>query len=207
LPQIEDPFDALLAWLDPDRDIAAQRLLTIRTGLTRIFISKGCDDAEHLADIVVDRVSKRLPEIRETYVGEPAAYFHGVARYVILEKCRPRETPTDEVPVVAIKITTRSDEYECLLRCLQFLDRKKRELILDYHVYEGHDKIVQHEIMAHELGISEGALRCRAHQIRAKLEECVLKCKQNLRKETKPTAGSILNGGSGNHGGGRTKQT
>ncbi len=182
----EDTFDALLAWLDPDRDIAAQRLLTIRAGLARVFISRGCDDAEHLADVVVDRVIKRLPEIRDTYVGEPAAYFHGVARYVILEKCRaPKEIATDEIPRAAIKITSSSDAYECLLRCLEFMDPAKRELILDYHVYQGRDKIEQHEIMARELGISEGALRGRAHQIRTKLEECVLNCTQSLRTGNK----------------------
>jgi hypothetical protein len=164
LPDTEDPFDALLAWLDPDRDIAAQRLLTIRAGLSRVFISRGCDV-------------------------EPAAYFHGVARYVIMEKCRPsKEIATDQVQVAATKVTIRSDEYECLLRCLEFMDPAKRELILDYHVYQGRDKIEQHEIMAQELGISEGALRGRAHHIRIKLEECVLKCIESLntRKQKPP---------------------
>lgn len=187
MPDTEDPFDSLLAWLDPDRDIAAQRLLTIRAGMIRVFISRGCDDPENLADVVVDRVIKRLPEIRDTYVGDPAAYFHGVARYVILEKCRsPREVPIDEVPVAAIKVTNLSDEYECLLRCLDFIDPAKRDLILDYHVYEGREKIEQHEIMAQELGISKGTLRLRTHHIRTKLEECVLKCTESLRQKQKP---------------------
>lgn len=171
----------MLAWLNTDRDIAARKYETIRAGLIRIFVSKTFSDAEDLADEALRRVTKRLPDIRDSYVGEPARYFHGVARNLIREKYRPKEISTDNIPVVLIKVTNTSDEYECLLKCLKFLDPAKRDLILDYHVYEGHDKIAHHKIMAEELGISEGALRGRAHQIRAKLEACVLKCVQSLK--------------------------
>lgn len=206
----QDPFNALLAWLNNDRDIAAKRYETIRAGLIRVFVSKGCNDAEHLADEAIERVTKRLPEIKENYVGEPARYFHGVARNLLLETYRRKEIATDVAPVASIQITNQSDEYECLLKCLKFLSPAKRELILDYHIYEGHDKIKQHEIMAQELGITEGALRGRVFHIRAKLEECVLACTQNLKRETKVTPGSILTSGaedrSVNHGGGRRTQ-
>ena len=201
------PFDDLLAWLDPDRDVAARKYETIRAGLTRIFVAKGFSDAEDLADETITRVTKRLPEIIDTYVGEPARYFHGVARNIILEAGRRREIATDASPVAFIQITNRSDEYDCLMRCLQFLARTKRELILDYYVYEGHDKIEQHKIMARELGISEGALRGRAHHIRSELEKCVRQCIENLKKQTKGVAGGILDSGAGtrsvSHGPGR----
>jgi DNA-directed RNA polymerase specialized sigma24 family protein len=182
----DTPFDDLLAWLDPDRDVAARKYETIRTGLIRIFVAKGFSDAEDLADEAITRVVKRLPEIIEGYVGEPARYFHGVARNIILEAGRRREIATDMGPIAFIQITNRSDEYECLMRCLKFLAPTKRDLILDYHAYEGHDKIEQHGIIAQELGISEGALRCRVHRIRTELEECVLQCTQSLRKQNVP---------------------
>jgi RNA polymerase sigma factor (sigma-70 family) len=182
----KDPFDDLLDWLDPDRDLAAQKYETIRAGLIRIFVGKGFSDAEDLTDEAFRRVTKRLPDIRDSYVGEPAFYFHGFARNLIREAYRTKEIATDVIPVSSIEITNRSDEYECLLRCLEFMDPAKRELILDYHAYHGQDKVEQHEIMARELGISEGALRGRAHHIRAKLEECVLKCTQSLRSKQKP---------------------
>jgi RNA polymerase sigma factor (sigma-70 family) len=205
----QDDLDALLAWLDPERDIAAQKYETIRAGLIRIFAREGFSDAEDLADETIRRVSKKLPEIRDSYVGEPARYFRGVTRNLIRERYRRKEIPTDELPEPENKKINQSDEYECLKRCLQFLTREKRELILDFHVYEGHDKIEQHEIMAQELGISEGALRGRAYHIRAKLEDCVLKCIQSLRRETKAAAGSIVNSGaktrSVKYGRGRTK--
>ena len=179
----QEAFDALLDWLDTDRDSAGRKYETIRASLVRIFVAKGLADADDLADEAITRVSRRLPEIRATYVGNPASYFHGVARNIILEAGRRREIATDLSLAVSIKTTNWSDEYECLIRCLQFLSGNKRELILDYHVYEGHDKIEQHRIMARELGISEGALRGRAHRLRLELEHCVLKCTQNLRKQ------------------------
>ena len=203
-----EPFDALLAWFNTDRDIAARQYETIRTGLIRIFVAKGCSNAEDLADEAISRVSRRLPEIRDSYVGDPARYFHGVARNLILESYRRKEVAADVTPVASIQITNQSEQYECLIRCLNFLAPAKRELILDYHIYQGHEKIKQHEIMAQELGITEGALRGRVHHIRAQLEECVLKCTQNLKQETKAAAGIILDSGaesgSVNHGGGRS---
>jgi RNA polymerase sigma factor (sigma-70 family) len=185
LSSSQEPFDSLLAWFNPDRDIAARKYETVRAGLIRIFTAKGFSDAEDLADEAITRVVKRLPEIRENYIGEPAHYFHGVARNLIREWYRRRETATDVSAVAWIQVTNRSAHYDCLLQCLELLSQEKRELILDYHVYEGHDKIEQHKIMAHELGISEVALRGRAHQIRSKLEACVLNCTQSLKPETK----------------------
>jgi DNA-directed RNA polymerase specialized sigma24 family protein len=196
LTTTQTPFDALLAWLDPDREVAAQKYETIRAGLIRIFVAKGLNGAEDLADDSITRVVKRLPEIRDSYVGDPAAYFHGVARNVLRESYRPKEIPTDVSPIAHIRTTNRSDEYECLMRCLKFLTPDKRDLILDYHVYEGHDKIEQHKIMAEELGISKGALRLRAHHIRGALEKCVQQCTENLKQQTKDVARSILDSGA-----------
>lgn len=193
----QEPFDALLAWLDSDRDVAARKYETIRAGLIRIFVAKGFSDAEDLADEAITRVTKRLPEIRDSYVGDPARYFHGVARNLIKEAYRPKEVPTDLSGLAWIPKTNRSDAYECLMRCLQFLAHEKRELILDYFVYEGHDKIETHKTMAQELGISNGALRGRAHHIRSELEKCVQKCLENLKKQTKGAAESIVDSGAG----------
>jgi DNA-directed RNA polymerase specialized sigma24 family protein len=188
-----ESFEALLAWLDPDdREVAGQKYEVIRSGLIRIFVSKGFSDAEHLADETIERVSSRLSDIRGDYVGEKAKYFHGVARNIILEERRRKEVATEEFPFRWDEVTKTSDEHECLKRCLKFLPRAKRELILDYHVYEGHDKIEIHKEMAHELAITEIALRGRAHHIRANLEKCVLQCVQNLRQKTQKPSSNPL---------------
>ena len=71
----KEPFDALLRWLIPTAKKAGHHYEVIRTGLIRMFISNGLSDAEHYGDDTIDRVIKRLPEIKDTYVGDPAKYF------------------------------------------------------------------------------------------------------------------------------------
>ena len=177
----KEPFDALLEWLDPDREKAGKRYERIRAGLIRIFVSKGLSDAEHYTDETIDRVIKRLPELKGNYVGDPVRYFHGVARNVMLEYGRRREVSTDVLPQRPTPETVRSDTHECLSNCLKQLPRDKREFILDYHLYQGHAKILHHRQMAEELKISEGALRTRAHHLRVNLEKCVVRCIAQVR--------------------------
>lgn len=148
-------------------------------------MSRGFSDAEDLADETINRVMKRLPEIRDTYVGEPAKYFHGVARFVLLEVGRRKEVATEEVPVVSVAPDVHSDEYDCLVKCLTFLAAEKRDLILDYYIYDGRDKIVQHQRMANELGITDGALRGRAHHVRGNLEKCIEQCMERMTSNEK----------------------
>lgn len=170
-----EPFDALLAWLHADREQAGQRYEVIRAGLIRMFVSRGLSDAEHHADVTIDRVIKRLPEIQATYVGDPAKYFHGVARNVIRESLRQREIATDVLPTQLLT-NEPSETSECLAKCLGLLPADKQALILDYHLFRGHAKVEHHREMAGELSISEGALRTRAHHLRVSLEKCVLEC-------------------------------
>jgi RNA polymerase sigma factor (sigma-70 family) len=177
----EESFASLLAWLDPDPEVAGQKYEVIRAGLIRIFVSKGFSDAEDLADETINRVMKRLPEIQDTYVGEPARYFHGVSRYIIREMMRRKEVAVEEVPGFSTEAEVHSDEYDCLLKCLRFLPSDRRELILDYYIYDGRDKIAQHRRMASELGITEGALRGRAHQVRGNLEKCIQQCIERMK--------------------------
>lgn len=178
-------FDALLEWLDPDRDTAGRRYETIRAGLVRMFVSKGISDAGHSADEAMDRVMKRLPEIRGNYIGDPAKYFHGVARNLIREAKRGKEVATEVMPEGHTQEPDISDTAECLAKCLKQLPRDKHELILDYHLYHGHAKVEHHRQMAGELGISEGALRTRAHHLRISLEKCVVQCLDRQGQEQK----------------------
>ena len=144
-------------------------------------MSKGFSDAEDLADEAINRVMKKLPEIQDTYVGEPVRYFHGVARYIVREMIRRKEIAVETVPGFSVEAEVHSDEYDCLLKCLRFLQSDKRELILDYYVYDGRDKIAQHRRMASELGITEGALRGRAHHVRSNLEKCIQQCIERMK--------------------------
>jgi hypothetical protein len=46
--------------------------------------------------------------------------------------------------------------------------------------------------MARNLGVTDGALRTRAHHIRADLEKCVVKCEKSLSRKTKTDLAALL---------------
>ena len=188
----QQSFDTLLSWLDSDRDAAGIKYENIRKSLIRIFISNGFDDAEDLADVVINRVTVKIPDMIASYVGEPAAFFFAVARNVIHEARRRKEIATDQVPENINPVKDQSETYDCLVECLKVIPRDKRELILDYYTYEGKDKIAHHRRMAQELGITDGALRTRAHNIRSNLEKCVVKCTKGLGRKQKPIWRALL---------------
>jgi DNA-directed RNA polymerase specialized sigma24 family protein len=190
----QDAFDNLLSWLDPDRDVAGRKYQIIHAGLVRIFVSRGFSDAEDLADLTVKRVTDLLPRIKDDYVGERPPYFYKVASYIILETRRRREIAMDVSPVEPAHENNAGETYEHLLKCLELLPEEKRELILDYHLYQGREKIEQHERMAKERGISVEALRSRAHQIRKTLKRCVRERKQARRKKRKAFWPALLKG-------------
>jgi len=196
----QEQFDSLLSWLDEDREIAAQKYETIRAGLVRVFVSKGFTDAEDMADDTIDRVVNRLPDIRDTYEGDKTRYFHGVARFVMLERARRKEVTVEEMPHMWVDPRPTSKEQDCVKHCLQALPEQKRDLISDYLLYEGHQKIEHHRQMAEELGITDGALRGRVHQVRVRIEDCVRECVSG-KAITKLDSKTIV--GSGSIGGGK----
>lgn len=173
LATTQESFDTLLAWLDPNREIAGHKYEIIHVGLTRIFISRGFIDAEDLADLTVSRVITLLPKIKDEFVGEPAHYFHKVAHFIALEAWRRPEIATEIPPEKPSRESSTNDKYECLLECLELLSEGKRELIIEYYLYLEGEKSEHRQRMAKERGISVGALRSRAHNIRDTLEDCV----------------------------------
>ena len=182
----QESFDRLLSWLDPeDREAAGRQYEIIYQGLLRTFVSHGFSDSEHLTDRTVDVVARRIPDIEGTYKEDKTKYFVGVARNIIREARRNREIATDAIPEKPVSEPRIGDELDCLLSCLKFLAPEKRNLILDYHRYDGHDKVQTRAEMANELGITDTALRGRVHQIRLKLKACTKKCLCHLRQNKK----------------------
>ena len=172
----QEQFDSLLVWLNADRELAGKKYETIRSGLIKIFVSKGFNDAEDLADETINRVIVRLPDIRENYVGEPAYYFRGVAKNIIRERLQRKEITVSAPEIRVDPKPERSEEYDCLGHCLQRLPANKQDLILDYYLYEGHEKIEHRKRMAGQLKITEGAIRNRAFQIKLNLQNCMRQC-------------------------------
>jgi RNA polymerase sigma factor (sigma-70 family) len=173
----QEGFATLLDWLDGNVDSAAEKYEKIRLRLIRVFVGRGCHEAELLADRTIDRVITKLPHVSSGYVGEPAAYFYAVGSKIHLEwlrsQKREREARSDE-------ITTEHEEegaeYGCLDSCLDELPQEAREIILEYYRDEKRAKIERRKGLAEKLGVSIGALQIRASRIRAKLSSCVSDC-------------------------------
>ena len=176
----QEAFDRLLEWLNPDRDAAGLRYEEIRLSLIRIFEYRGCATPEEMADDTMNRVTKRLPEISESYVGDPAKYFYGVANNVHLEYVNNKREPFAPPPVA--ESLEEDPAYDCLDSCLAKLDAESRDLVLRYYEKEKNEKIAERKRIAEELGIGLNTLRIRAFRIRTGLHQCILKCISRSKK-------------------------
>ncbi|HVN83189.1 MAG TPA: hypothetical protein VMW38_29665 [Terriglobia bacterium] len=172
----EGAFTKFLVWLNPDPDQAGEKYEDVRRRLIKIFTCRGCTCPEDLADETINRVIRRVQEIAETYVGDPALYFYGVAHNVHLEYCRRKPDP--QPPPVPDPPTQVEGEYACLEECMDRLPSQSRELVLQYYQEEKHLKIDLRKQLAARLGIPLNALRIRACRIRMNLHDCVLQCLQ-----------------------------
>jgi RNA polymerase sigma factor (sigma-70 family) len=182
----DEDFNELLAWLHADNETAASIYETIRGDLIRIFRWRGCSDPEGMADETIIRVTRKVGEIADSYIGSPTAYFYGVAKNLLHEYDRRRETslsPQVEelvlpAPVVVVEEEDDSSEriYECFKRCLKRLKAQERKLAVRYYQGDGQAKISGRKRMADELGIDLNALRVRTRRIRTKLRECIEEC-------------------------------
>jgi DNA-directed RNA polymerase specialized sigma24 family protein len=170
-----DDLKSLFAWLDPDPNRAIAKYEVIQRGLIERFINRGCMDAESLADETIDRVTKKVAEISTTYVGNPANYFHGVAKRVFLEYCRKRRVEATRPPPEP-EPTFSEIYYDCLELCLGALPLEKRDLILRYYAEMKSAKIESRKEIRQKMSLKPNALRVRTHRIRKTLERCVSEC-------------------------------
>jgi len=170
----QEAFDELLAWLDSNRDAAAEKYETIRVRLIKIFACRGCIEAEDLADETINRVTSKLPDIQPGYTGEAARYFFGVANKVHLEYLRRKPTP--HLPESGNGCEELELEHQCLDRCMAKLSRENRDLLLSYYQEDKHAKIEHRRRLAFSMGIAANALRIRVCRIRASVEICVKQC-------------------------------
>jgi len=180
LPITQESFQTLLGWLDSNAESAAEKYERIRQRLIRLFVGRGCYEAELLADRTIDRVTVKVPQIISDYVGEPAAYFYGVAHNIHLEwlrnQRRQREAPFIDLTAEKEEEEEEGAEYSCLESCLEKLPHDAREMILEYYRDEKRAKIARRKGLAEKLGVSMGALQIRASRVRAKLSNCVNDC-------------------------------
>ena len=175
-----EAFDRMLAWLDSDRERAGQKYEEIRYRLIKIFVCQGCIDPEGLADETIDRVIRKVPEVAPNYTGNPALYFSGVARYILLEYknriAQLRLLPHAPPKQIEEEYEDIEQEYECLDHCIGRLTPANRELILEYYREEKQAMIENRKRLAERMGVTPNALRVRADRIRNNLQKCVANC-------------------------------
>src|SRR5262249_17755177 len=169
-------FDRLLACLDSDRDIAADRYLRMRQNLVRLFEWRGCSTPDEYADETINRCARKIQEGEE--IRDVATYSTGVARMLLREMGRDRflqarsldETPE---PCARPEVTSEPEpRVEALRLSLAELSHDDRFLILNYYNGDKSDKIKSRKMLSEVLGIGASTLRMRALRIREKLQLC-----------------------------------
>jgi DNA-directed RNA polymerase specialized sigma24 family protein len=167
-----ESLEALLAWLDPDRDKAWEKYQAIWERLIKIFTWRRRKNVEDLAGEVVNRVTRNVPKV-----------VNVVAYNLLLELPRQEARFSEfqeESDLGGITETVDSeavDVYElrlrCLDECLAQLKEKDREIILAYYQFDQKTKLADRQQLAEELGLSKSALWTRVSRVRSLLGKCV----------------------------------
>jgi DNA-directed RNA polymerase specialized sigma24 family protein len=177
-----EKFEKMLLWLGEDRDDGGRKYEEIRSSLIDVFIWRGCDEAEELADVVMSRVIQRVEKVSARYTGDPTRYFYGVARKVLREHHRwqkkhtslPDTVKGDLIAPPSDDMLEKLDEY--LAKCIQALKEGDGDLILGYYSGEKRVKIGNRRELASSAGLASNTLRVRVHRIRNTLEQCIREC-------------------------------
>ena len=176
-------FEAMLAWLDSDRDRAGEKYETIRRGLIEVFRCRGCREPEDLADETMNRVAGKVTNLVVTYSGDPAHYFFGVAKNLLKEYYR--RAARGEAPIIQPPQPDDLEErHRCLDECMEHLRADHRTLILEYFSLEKQQRIDNRKELGRGLNTTPHALRVRVFRIKEALAACVKRCvEQNLKSD------------------------
>ena len=179
-----EEFEKFLAWLHSDRDEAARKFKAIQLRLIQIFVSRGCVDAEALADEVTNRVSVRIDDIKLKY-SDPLRCCIGFVDHVYQEYRREEQKKSNPISPPQPRPTEELErEDTCLSECLGQLANSDRELVERYFQMEKGVKIPARKKLAVERMLTANALRIQAHKLRKKLRECLRTCLEQTEAET-----------------------
>ena len=197
-----EAFDKLLASLDSNREIAAEKYERIRRRLADFFEYRGCRLPDDYADVTINCAAKKIDEGAEIYSSDPLSFFIGIARNILqeyweqssrraasLEELSDAEHPCED-PAESLRREEdrgRSElEIACLEQCLEGFAHQNRDLIVSYYVGEKSQKINNRKRLATELDIAPANLRLRAFRLREKLENCVKGCLKEVAVKQNP---------------------
>lgn len=197
-----DAFDKLLASLDSNREVAAQKYERIRGRLANFFEYRGCASPEDYADVTINCAAKKISDGTEIYSSDPLSFFIGIARNILqeyweqaptraasLQDLSDGEHPFED-PAELMKreedLNRSESEMNCLEQCLEDITYQNRDLIIGYYVGEKSQKIKNRKRLAAQLDIAPANLRLRAFRVREKLESCVKSCLKQVAVKQNP---------------------
>jgi DNA-directed RNA polymerase specialized sigma24 family protein len=178
----KEEFEAFLASLNLDRDLAGAEYEQIRRKLLTFFRGRGLtdSDSEGAADEVFDICARRS---REGGIENIRSFLPGVARKVAPKfQRKTKEVPLNEDAGPPVNPIDYEEEqmaeirYRCLRRCLGLLEPEQRELFEAWHLYEKGEKIEKRKKLASQRMTTVETLKGRVHRARKKLEQCVKGC-------------------------------
>lgn len=154
---------------------AYERLRERLLALLRVYVPA---EADALADVVLDRLARRIAE--GVAIDDVRAYALGIARLVVKEararELRQRDAAAD--PTLAPDADdddreARDAALAALRACLAQLEAASRTLILAYYGADGGARIRERQRLADAYGSTLNALRNRALRLRVRLEACL----------------------------------
>ena len=176
-----DTFDKLLACLDADREVAAEKYEDLRRVLIRFFEWRGAPFPEEHTDDAFNRVARKLGEATE--IRNIGGYCYEVARLILHETFKSPERRHDSLDAAKVDLPVSTPEGDaeekemrlsCLDDCLATLPADGRDLIIEY--YREVVQVDHRRALATRLGLRREALANRAQRLRDKLEQCVRRC-------------------------------
>ena len=179
-----DPLEALFEYLGPDHGQAGEKYEALRQLLLKFFEWRGALSPDHLADLTFDRVARKIAEGEE--VRNINGYCQKVAYFIYLEwinrerddKHEPLDDQERLLPVAAgfDEDSLQERRLKCQQRCFLEMSGDSRDVVREYFIGEGRNRINRREAMADRLGISRAALGNRITRLLSKLRECERKC-------------------------------
>ena len=178
-----EEFEKFLAWLDPGPNEAARKFERIQTRMIQIFVSRGCIDAEVLADEVLNRVCVRIDDVKMKYP-DPLRCCVGFVDNVHREFLREqRKLETQICPPPPRPPLELEMEDACLNECLGKFAKLDRELVDRYFHGEKSVRISGRKKLAVERKLTANALRIQAFKLRKKFVSCFNACVERAEAE------------------------
>jgi DNA-directed RNA polymerase specialized sigma24 family protein len=174
-----DVLARLMGRLGRDASDAGEAYEELRRTLVRFFDWRGVNDASECADIALDRLAHKIDD--DVEVVNIRSFAYGIARHVLLEQSRrveARRAAVDTLRAVEVQKDTRDPLRECFDACLLQVEPDARTWLLRYYAADLRARIETRAALAHELGLSQNALRSRMQRLRDRLERCTTRCAQ-----------------------------